>query len=270
MVSPTSRMFSAISFGVFCRSAPSTSLIMRSRKVDPGAAVMRTRIQSDRTCVPPVTAERSPPDSRMTGADLPVIAASLTEAMPSTISPSEGIVSPASTRTTSPTLRTVPGTSLKFLRSEPVSSFACVVVRLWRNASACALPRPSATASEKFANRIVAHSQRMICSSNPIFAPPVKRSRTKITVVRTVTISSTNITGLVISTRGSSLAKADPIAGTTIFGSNSAEAGVPLRKVEVSMTVTPVNSTKTQCRRSSRDARRSDRGRGRGRTSGRR
>ena len=63
MVSPTSRMLSAISLGVFCRSAPSTSLIMRSRKVEPGAAVMRTRIQSDSTCVPPVTAERSPPDS---------------------------------------------------------------------------------------------------------------------------------------------------------------------------------------------------------------
>ena len=83
-------MLSAISFGVFCRSAPSTSLIMRSRKVEPGAAVMRTRIQSDSTCVPPVTAERSPPDSRMTGADSPVIAASLTEATPSITSPSDG------------------------------------------------------------------------------------------------------------------------------------------------------------------------------------
>ena len=84
-------MLSAISFGVFWRSAPSTSRIMRSRKVEPGAAVMRTRIQSDSTCVPPVTAERSPPDSRMTGADSPVMAASLTEAMPSMTSPSEGI-----------------------------------------------------------------------------------------------------------------------------------------------------------------------------------
>ena len=37
---------------------------------------------------PAVTAERSPPDSRMTGADSPVIAASLTDAIPSTISPS--------------------------------------------------------------------------------------------------------------------------------------------------------------------------------------
>ena len=54
-------MLSAISFGVFCRSAPSTSAIIRSRKVEPCAAVMRTLIQSERTIVPPVTAERSPP-----------------------------------------------------------------------------------------------------------------------------------------------------------------------------------------------------------------
>ena len=113
MVRPASRMLSAISFGVFCRSAPSTSLIMRSMKVEPCAAVMRTLIQSDSTCVPPVTAERSPPDSRITGADSPVIAASLTEATPSITSPSEGMLSPASTSTMSPTLRLVPGTSRK-------------------------------------------------------------------------------------------------------------------------------------------------------------
>ncbi len=41
-VRPASRMLSAISFGVFWRSAPSTSAIMRSMKVAPGAAVMRT------------------------------------------------------------------------------------------------------------------------------------------------------------------------------------------------------------------------------------
>ncbi len=110
IVIPISRMLSAISFGVFCRSAPSTSRIMRSRKVEPGAAVILTLIQSDRTCVPPVTAERSPPDSRMTGADSPVIAASFTVAMPSITSPSDGMVSPASTSTTSPTFRLVPET----------------------------------------------------------------------------------------------------------------------------------------------------------------
>ena len=37
---PAIRMFSAISFGVFCRSAPSTSAIMRSRNVSPGFEVI--------------------------------------------------------------------------------------------------------------------------------------------------------------------------------------------------------------------------------------
>ena len=55
--------------------------------------------------MPPVTAERSPPLSRITGADSPVIADSSTEATPSMISPSDGIRSPASTRTRSPGLR---------------------------------------------------------------------------------------------------------------------------------------------------------------------
>ena len=68
IVRPASRMLSAISFGVFCRSAPSTSAIMRSRKVEPCAAVIFTLIQSEITRVPPVTAERSPPLSRITGA----------------------------------------------------------------------------------------------------------------------------------------------------------------------------------------------------------
>ena len=101
-VMPASRMFSAISFGVFCRTAPSTSAIMRSRKVEPCAAVIRTLSQSEVTRVPPVTAERSPPLSRMTGADSPVIADSSTEATPSMTSPSLGIRSPVSTSTRSP------------------------------------------------------------------------------------------------------------------------------------------------------------------------
>ena len=91
-VRPDSRIDSASSFGVFCRSAPSTSAIMRSMNVEPAAAVMRTLIWSESTVVPPVTAERSPPASRMTGADSPVIADSLTEARPSMISPSPGMM----------------------------------------------------------------------------------------------------------------------------------------------------------------------------------
>ncbi len=48
-VMPASRMLSAISLGVFCRSAPSTSEIIRSMKVEPAAAVIRTRMTSDKT-----------------------------------------------------------------------------------------------------------------------------------------------------------------------------------------------------------------------------
>ena len=102
MVSAASRMFSAISFGVFCRLAPSTRAIIRSMKLSPGFWVIRTTIRSESTLVPPVTALRSPPDSRMTGADSPVMADSSTLAMPSTTSPSPGMTCPASTTTMSP------------------------------------------------------------------------------------------------------------------------------------------------------------------------
>ena len=105
-----SRMFSAISFGVFCRCAPSTSAIIRSMKVSPGFDVICTMMRSDSTLVPPVTALRSPPDSRITGADSPVIADSSTDATPSTTSPSPGIISPASTTHRSPGCSSVPGT----------------------------------------------------------------------------------------------------------------------------------------------------------------
>ena len=97
-VSFTSRIISAISFGVFCRRALSTIEIMRSRNDSPGLAVTRTTSQSDSTRVPPVTELKSPPDSRMTGADSPVIADSSTDATPSMTSPSAGMKSPASTR----------------------------------------------------------------------------------------------------------------------------------------------------------------------------
>ena len=90
-VKPAIRMFRAISFGVFCRTAPSTRAIMRSRNVSPGFDVMRILMWSDKTFVPPVTALRSPPDSRITGALSPVITDSSTLAMPSITSPSPGI-----------------------------------------------------------------------------------------------------------------------------------------------------------------------------------
>ena len=57
IVSAASRMFSAISFGVFCRLAPSTSAIIRSMKLSPGFCVILTTMRSDSTVVPPVTAD---------------------------------------------------------------------------------------------------------------------------------------------------------------------------------------------------------------------
>ena len=67
-----------------------------------GSAVIRTMTSFAITVVPPVTALRSPPDSRTTGADSPVMAASLTRAAPATTSPSPGMRSPSRTRTRSP------------------------------------------------------------------------------------------------------------------------------------------------------------------------
>src|SRR6516162_8702747 len=72
-----------------------------------------------------------------------------------------------------------------------------------------------------------------------MFGPPVNKSRMRMTVVSMVTTSSTNITGFLINVRGSSFAKAEPIAGNTILRSNNADAGIFLRSVELSMGVTP-------------------------------
>ena len=229
MVSTARRMVRAISLGVFWRLAPSTSAIIRSRKVWPASAVMRTTIRSESTVVPPVTAERSPPDSRMTGADSPVMADSSTEATPSMISPSEGMWSPASHTTRSPLASAAAGTS----SSVPSGSRrrAMVSERILRRASACALPRPSAMASAKLAKSTVRNSQTVI---DQLKMPPWAIDSMR---VMTEPISTTNMTGFLTCTRGSSLVN-DParasfrISGSkrprdsaTPWGAEGAEAG---------------------------------------------
>ena len=200
MVSTASRMVRAISLGVFWRLAPSTRVIMRSRKVCPGSAVISTTMRSDSTVVPPVTAERSPPDSRMTGADSPVMADSSTEATPSMISPSEGIGSPASATTRSPLASADAGT----ISSVPSGRRRRAVAseRILRRAEAWAFPRPSAMASAKLAKSTVRNSQTVI--------DQLKTSEcdTDSMNVMTVPIRTTNITGFFTCTRGSSLMKA--------------------------------------------------------------
>ena len=76
------------------------------------AAVMRTRIQSDSTWVPPVTAERSPPDTLITGAELARDGRLIdrSHAFDHLAIGRNDVAS--STSTMSPTFRLVPGTSL--------------------------------------------------------------------------------------------------------------------------------------------------------------
>ena len=166
-VSAASRMFRAISLGVLRRSAPSTSAIMRSRNDWPGSCVISTTMRSERTRVPPVTALRSPPDSRMTGADSPVMADSSTDAMPSMTVPSPGMTSPASTTTRSPRCSSEAG------RVVPSCRCATVSVRMERSASAWARPRPSASASAKLAKTTVSHSHTVtVMVKSSVSLPP--------------------------------------------------------------------------------------------------
>ncbi len=211
-VRPESRIDSASSFGVFCRSAPSTSAIMRSMKVEPGAAVMRTLMRSESTVVPPVTAERSPPASRMTGADSPVIALSLTEAKPSTISPSPGMMSPASTSTTSPTRRSSALTPLIDAVERLGGSTRALGARVAARLAQGVRLRLAAPFGDGFGEigeqhgepqpeRDLAGEQRRALVRDEI-AHEERASR------RAETTSVTKITGLRASARGSSLRKA--------------------------------------------------------------
>src|SRR5277367_4745347 len=185
--------------------------------VSPGLEVMWTTIWSDSTLVPPVTAERSPPDSRMTGADSPVMADSSTEATPSMTSPSPGMNSPAVTTTTSPER----SFELATASTEPSARrrLAWVSARALRRVSACALPRPSAMASAKFAKSTVNHSQRVICKPKKNEPLCWTVSRMSTTRVMTAPTSTTNITGFLIIMRGFSFQKESTIALRSILPS---------------------------------------------------
>ena len=189
---------------------------MRSRKPCPGPAVTRTLRKSETTRVPAVTAERSPPPSRITGALSPVIAASLTDATPSTTSPSAGISSPVATSTMSPTRSAEAGT-LSVL--PPVMRLPVSSPLVARRLAACALPRPSASASAKLPNNTVSHNHSTSCALNAVLPPGAPMSSS--TVSSSATTAVTNITGLRISWRGSSLAKAPATAGPIRPGVNS-------------------------------------------------
>src|SRR5664279_2255537 len=170
------------------------------------------------TVVPAVTAERSPPDSRRTGADSPVMTDSSTMAAPATISPSAGIASWAGTSTSSPLRKSSEGTVsvVPSERRRRPKAF----LRPRRRASACALPRPSASASAKLAKRTVNHNHRQIWITKAS-ASPWDLARKISQVVTTAPISVTNMTGFFTMWRGSSLAKLARMAGKRISGSKT-------------------------------------------------
>ena len=124
------------------------------------SAVIRTTMRSDSTLVPPVTAERSPPDSRITGADSPVIADSSTDAMPFD-DLAVGRDQVAGLAHHDVALAQL-GRGDELLGCRRADSACLGVGALLRSVSACALPRPSATASAKLANSTVNQSQTVI------------------------------------------------------------------------------------------------------------
>ncbi len=134
---------------------------MRDHPVEEGLARVGARCatmsQSERTCVPPghgAAIAAALADDR--GALSPVMALSLTEAVPSRTSPSAGMrfarfdqdLVPLAERARSPLRWRVQGVR----RGSAETSWPCTSLRAVRRVSAWALPRPSAMASAKLAN----------------------------------------------------------------------------------------------------------------------
>jgi len=101
---------------------------------------------------------------------------------------------------------------------------AMVSCRILRSDSACALPRPSATASAKLAKTTVNQSQMETASVNHFGAAPAvgeNTSRSQMAVVRTLPISTTNITGFFATRCGASFLKLSTTAARRMAGSKS-------------------------------------------------
>ena len=192
-----SRMSSAISFGVFCRLAPSTMAIIRSRNVSPGfggdahdePVREHARAAGHRAAVAaPLTddgralaGDRALVDRRYAYDDLAVRGDELPRVQHDEVPLAEiGRQTQRDGGLARGLADLLAGTSLRALRS----------------VSACALPRPSAIASAKFAKRTVNHSHTDTDRMNPAGASPRPRTAcTKRHVVKTLPTRTTNITG---------------------------------------------------------------------------
>ena len=209
-------MLSAISFGVLRRSAPSTSAIMRSRNDLPG-------LLGDLDDEPVREQARAAGDGGAVAAGLADDRSGLARDR-GLVDRADALDDLAVRGDDLPRLDdddvAAPELGRRDLLEPPVSDRrnAVVVVRVARSAFACALPRPSAIASAKFAKRTVSQSQRAIVPVNQSgsLSPDEKRSRKKIAVVTTLPISTMKMTGLRKSVRGSSFRNESSIAAKTM------------------------------------------------------
>ena len=119
------------------------------------------------------------------------------------------MTSPAATTTTSPRRSRPLGTCVTW---PSTTRLAIVSVRVRRRAAACALPRPSAIAVAKLAKSTVNQSHAETAPTKKI-GPPFTRPSMKATVVITLPTSTTNMTGLWATSRGSSFRNERPMAG---------------------------------------------------------
>ena len=158
-------MFSAISFGVFCRAAPSTRAIIRSMKVSPGFVVILTTIRSESTFVPPVTAAAVAAgladDGRRLAGDGRLVDGG--DALDDVTVAGDDVAGLADDQVADAQLgagHLLLGLAVRRSRRATVSVLAL------RRVSACALPRPSATASARLAKITVSQSQALIAQPN--------------------------------------------------------------------------------------------------------
>ena len=198
---------------------------MRSRKPSPSRLVTRTTIQSDSTRVPPVTDEKSPPASRSTGADSPVTALSFTDATPSMTSPSAGMMSSGldqhqvaarAGRRASTVWYSVLLAAEQFLGVHVPSH------RAQRRGLRLAAPFGDRFGEVREQHREPQPDRDREDEARAAFAADLpERAPTPMTVVKMLPTKTTNITGLRICTRGSSLRNESRIAERTIGLSRS-------------------------------------------------
>ena len=201
-----SRIDRAISFGVFWRSAPSTRAIIRSRNVSPGLGRdlhldpvgEHLGAAGDRRTV----AARLADDGRRLARDGRLVDRG--DALDDVAVAGDQLAGADHDDVAGAQLRGRDGLLACRRRA---ARRATRSARVLRSASACALPRPSAIASAKFANSTVNHSPSAIAVSNAI-GPPLTTSATIRIVTITETTSTTKMTGFFIRVRGIELEEA--------------------------------------------------------------